>query len=162
MLFYPEGFSELWARASGEQGQVFYFRWPPGRTAVQAVSMHNPEVCLSSIGMRKIRALDPAVITVRGETIPFRSWLFDQKGRPVYVFHALLEEGEREWGPGGLPDDSPAGRLKGVLSGHRNRGQRMVEIALWNMPGEDAARQALDAYLREVLSTPSSPTHSSP
>jgi exosortase/archaeosortase family protein len=49
MLFYPEGFSERWIRDDGKQRQVFYFRWPAGRTAVQAVSMHNPEVCLSSI-----------------------------------------------------------------------------------------------------------------
>jgi len=151
MLFYPEGFSERWMKVNGEQGQVFYFRWPAGRTSVQAVSMHNPEVCLSSIGMHLVHPLAPMNFERAGVTIPFESWLFEQKGRSVYVFNTLLEDGKHE-GSTEVLDDSPKGRLHSLAIGRRNQGQRMIEVAFWNMPDEAAARAALSLYLGEVLS----------
>jgi exosortase/archaeosortase family protein len=151
MLFYPEGFSERWMKVNGEQGQVFYFRWPAGRTSVQAVSMHNPEVCLSSIGMHLVHPLAPMNFERAGVTIPFKSWLFEQKGRSVYVFNTLLEDGKHE-GSTEVLDDSPKGRLHSLAIGRRNQGQRMIEVAFWNMPDEAAARAALSLYLGEVLS----------
>ncbi|MEI6377849.1 MAG: hypothetical protein WCO97_11710, partial [bacterium] len=151
MLFYPEGFSERWMKADGEQGQVFYFRWPAGRTSVQAVSMHNPEVCLSSIGMHLVQPLAHLSFEWSGMTIPFEAWLFEQKGRPVYVYNTLLEDGQVE-GSTEVLDDSPKGRLHSLATGRRNQGQRMVEVALWNMPDEAAARAALSLYLSEALS----------
>jgi len=160
MLFYPEGFSERWITPENRLGQSFYFRWPAGRTSAQAISMHNPEVCLSSIGMKLKEPLPPMNYSDTGVTIPFRSWLFDQQGRPVYVFHAIIEDGR-----GGVPDslgvidDSPRGRLNATLQARRNRGQRLVEVALWNMSGEEEARAALADYLRGALtvSTVASP-----
>jgi len=160
MLFYPEGFSERWITTENHLGQSFYFRWPAGRTSAQAISMHNPEVCLSSIGMKLKEPLSPMNYTDTGVTIPFHSWLFDQQGRPVYVFHAIIEDGR-----GGVPDslvaidDSPRGRLNATLQARRNRGQRLVEVALWNMSGEEEARAALADYLRGAMtiSTVASP-----
>lgn len=150
MLFYPEGFSEKWIAGPGEQGQVFYFEWPPGRMAAQAVSMHNPEVCLSNIGLVMKSPLLPAVFSVGEEQIPFNCWLFDDRGSPVYVFHALLEQGA-DAGSGKILKDSPSGRLRALLSGHRNHGQRMVEVALWNLPSYQAARLALSQYLHDSV-----------
>jgi len=157
MLFYPEGFSERWMKADGEQGQVFYFRWPAGRTSVQAVSMHNPEVCLSSIGMHLVQQLAPLSFEGAGVKIPFKSWLFEQKGRLVYVYNTLLEDGKLE-GSTDVLDDSLRGRLQNLFSGRRNQGQRMVEVAFWNMPDEAAARAALSLYLFEALSLGDLPT----
>jgi exosortase len=157
MLFYPEGFSERWIRDDGKQGQVFYFRWPAGRTAVQAVSMHNPEVCLSSIGMHMLHPLAPLNYEVAGLTIPFKSWLFEHKGRPVYVYNTLMEDGRGDSSLDGLRD-SLMGRLESLVSGRRNQGQRMVEVAFWNMPDEAAARAALSLYLSEAVSLGDLPT----
>lgn len=157
MLFYPEGFSERWTKLNGEQGQVFYFRWPAGRTSVQAVSMHNPEVCLSNIGMHLVKPLDPLSFEQKGVTIPFKSWLFEQHGLSVYVYNTLLENG-RLAGSSEALDDSLGGRLKNLADGRRNLGQRMVEVAFWNMPDEAAARAALCLYLGEVLSFKELPT----
>ena len=151
MLFYPKGFSERWMKTNGEQGQVFYFRWPAGRTSVQAVSMHNPEVCLSSIGMHLLRPLAPVRFEEGGMVIPFKSWLFEQNGRPVYVYNTLLEDGGVDGTTEEL-DDTPKGRLHSLLLGRRNQGQRMVEVALWNIPDEGVARDALAKYLRQVVS----------
>jgi hypothetical protein len=157
MMFYPEGFSEKWVGTSGEIAQVFRLEWPPGRTALQSVQMHSPEVCLSNLGMRMERHLDDAEFGYPAEKIRLHGWLFSQHGRPVYVFHAIMEQGSA------LPDrenvdQSLKGRLRNVTLGKRNRGQRMVEVAFWNLPSEAAARDALKRYFQETLTM--SPTMS--
>jgi len=150
MLFNPEGFSEKWITSAGVQGQAFYFRWPAGRTSVQAVAMHRPEVCLGNIGMRMKQALYPVNATVNGFMIPFRAWLFEQNGKPVYVFHAVVEDGGAGRKPEAIPD-TMTGRLQRVLGGRRNQGERVVEVAFWNVPDEISARSELMRYLREVV-----------
>jgi exosortase/archaeosortase family protein len=150
MLFYPDGFSEKWTGASGEMGQSFYFEWPPGRTALQSVRMHSPEVCLSNIGMRMEGILDDAEFGSPAGMVRLHGWLFSQHGRPVYVFHSIMEQDssspERE-----SLDQSLKARLSNVVMGKRNRGQRMVEVAFWNIPSEAAARDALERYFQETL-----------
>lgn len=151
MLFYPEGFSERWLIGDNAGGQAFYFRWPAGRTSQQAVTMHRPEVCLSNIGMKLIRSLPSRDYSLEGITIPFRSWLFEQRGGPVYVFQALIEEGRPGSGMTSQLDDTLPGRLRSVLEGRRNRGQRMIEVAFWNLPDAQSAGEALDRYLQGAL-----------
>lgn len=151
MLFNPEGFSERWVTPSGVLGQVFYFRWPAGRTAVQAVSMHNPEICLYSIGMHMVRKLAPFTVERNGVTIPFRAWLFEQQGRPIYVFHAIVEDGATKEGAAEAIPDTLRGRLHRLRVARRNAGERMVEVAFWNLPDEAAARREMAAYLGDVL-----------
>ena len=151
MLFYPEGFSERWLIGDHAGGQSFYFCWPAGRTSQQAVTMHRPEVCLSSIGMKLIRPLPARDYYSEGITIPFRSWLFDQKGVPVHVFQSLIEEGRDGGGATSQLDDSLRGRLRVVMEGRRNRGQRMIEVAFWNLPDEQSAGKALEQYLQGAL-----------
>jgi len=151
MLFYPEGFSERWPIGDHAGGQSFYFRWPSGRTSQQAVTMHNPEVCLSSIGMKLVRPLPNHVFESVGIAVPFRAWLFQSRGVPVWVFQALVEEGGDRAGEERLFDDSPMGRLRALLEGRRNRGQRMIEVAFWNLPNAQSASMALDRYVEGAL-----------
>jgi hypothetical protein len=119
--------------------------------AVQAVSMHNPEVCLRSIGMREVSPLSPLSVQKNGITIPFRSWLFEQNGRPVYVFQAIVEDGAAKEGEPEVIPDTLRGRLHRLRAARRNAGERMVEVAFWNLPNEAAARTEMLNYLQEVL-----------
>ena len=150
MLFYPKGFSEKWIASRGAEGQVFYFQWPPGRMAAHAVLMHNPEVCLSNIGMILTSTLKPIIFKIGDVQIPFNAWLFNDHGRPVYVFHTLMEQGAYS-SDTQLLNDSPIGRLHAVLAGRRNHGQRMIEVAFWNLANEQEARLALAHYLHESV-----------
>lgn len=159
MLFYPDGFSEKWIESRKAQGQVFYFQWPAGRVAAQAVTMHNPEVCLSSVGIVMNASLQPLVFKMGKEELTFKAWLFSDNGNPVYVFHTLVEQGARS-GVSEMLSDSPIGRLRAVLTGHRNHGQRVVEVAFWNLSNESEARQALVRYLQKSIAPAA--THSVP
>lgn len=153
MLYYPEGFSELWKFNGDAQGQVFYFRWPPGRTSAQALTMHNPEVCLSNIGMHLLKPLSPISYESSAVKIPFKSYLFEQQGHPVYVFHALMEDAGTDGNASEALDDSPRGRVRSLFAGRRNLGERMIEIAFWNLSDEASARNALSEYLKAAMTS---------
>ncbi|MEY2906244.1 MAG: hypothetical protein RLZZ408_715 [Verrucomicrobiota bacterium] len=155
MMFYPEGFSERWTGSSREKAQSFILSWPPGRTALQSVRMHSPEVCLSNIGMRMEGTLADAEFGSPAGMIRLHGWLFSQHGRPVYVFHAIMEQGSASPESESV-DQSLKGRMRNVMLGKRNRGQRMVEVAFWNLSSEAAARDALKRYFQETLTV--SPT----
>ena len=152
MLFYPQGFSEKWSGSGGEIGQVFVFQWPTGRTALQSVQMHSPEVCLASMGMHLEKKLADFNINYgAGGELLLHSWLFTQQGRPVYVFHSILEQSEGPLGSSITTDQTSKGRLENLKLGKRNRGQRMIEVAFWNLHDESQARGALARYLGESL-----------
>ena len=118
--------------------------------------MHHPEVCLASIGMHLQKPLKPFVYENNGTRIPLRAWLFESHGRPVYVFHAILQEAVEAGTEAEDQEDSLKGRLGNFMQGRRNHGQRMLEVALWNLPDETAAREALVHYLNEAISFPPS------
>jgi hypothetical protein len=50
-----------------------------------------------------------------------------------------------------VADQSPISRIASVGLGKRNRGQRMLEIALWNLHDESEARAVLANYLSDSL-----------
>ena len=152
MLFYPRGFSEKWMGASGEVGQVFFFEWPAGRTALQSVQIHSPDVCLVSMGMHLEKPLaDVNIGSGTSGGLPLHAWLFTQNGRPVYVFHSILEEDGRRMGETIATDQATTSRLDNLRLGKRNRGQRMIEIAFWNLHDESEARAALASYFADSL-----------
>jgi len=161
ILFFPDGFSEKFVDASGLRWQVFYFRWPPGRTAVQAVGVHDPRTCLASIGMELESQLAPMIIEVEGVAFPFRVFLFRAGGRPVLVFHAILSDDTREGGINefagmndAMEDYSMAGRFKMMARGIRNSGQTLFEAAVWGTTDVAEASNSLKAFLgRAVLKT---------
>jgi exosortase len=160
MLFHPDGFSEKWIGSAGEQGQVFVFQWPAGRTALQSVQMHSPEVCLSSMGMhleKKLCDFDMGNMT-RG--LRLHAWLFSQQGRPVYVYHSIFEQDDGAAGSNTPTDQAPLSRFENLKLGKRNRGQRMVEVAFWNLHDETEARAALSRYLAESMTMTPAPFNS--
>ena len=148
MLHHPTGFSERWIASPGHPAQVFFFEWPAGRTSAAELSMHNPEVCLKSIGMTRDRELAPLRFTLPGGgTISFRSWIFEDHGVPVHVFHGMQE-------PGSGSVNAEEGRfawLEALRAGLRSQGERMIEVAFWNLPDESSAVGALRDYLDASL-----------
>ena len=50
-----------------------------------------------------------------------------------------------------VADQTPIARIASVGLGKRNRGQRMLEVALWNLQNESEARSALASYLSDSL-----------
>jgi exosortase/archaeosortase family protein len=157
ILFFPDGFSERFADSEGRTWQVFYLRWPAGRTAIQALNIHDPRTCLASIGMVLEKQLPSLTIQVGKESFRFRVFLFRDAGRQVLVFHSIIAGGiSTEHDYRGIETVSGEeytleGRWKVVTKGMRNRGQTLLEAAVWNTTDVAAAANTLAAFLVRTM-----------
>jgi hypothetical protein len=157
ILFFPEGFSERFADSAGRAWQVFYLRWPAGRTAIQALNIHDPRTCLASIGMVLEKQLPSLTIQVGKESFRFRVFLFRDAGRPVLVFHSIIAGGaSAEHSPEANETLSGEeytlkGRWKVVTKGIRNRGQTLLEAAVWNTTDVATAANTLAGFLARTM-----------
>ena len=156
VLFHPEGFSETFRDTEGYKWQFFFFRWPPGRTAIQALGIHDPRTCLGSLGMEMKRHLPSATIEAHGVEFPFRVYEFDDSGRRLLVFHAILSDGSKTNPIPELdaerPYDSLLGRWEAVKNGSRNSGQSLLEAAVWDTDDPAAAAETLRQFLERAVS----------
>ena len=156
ILFFPEGFSERFRDTEGRRWQFFYFRWPAGRTAVQAINIHNPQTCLGSIGLNLVRQLPPVEIRAGGMVLPFNVYVFEDQGRPLLVYHSIIADRLQESHDAptmelASGDTTLGGRWKSVAQGTRNRGQRLLEAAVWGTDNVVEASSALQRFLEQAI-----------
>ena len=152
LLFPDTAYSEQWRDDNGWQWQAFYFHWPPGPTSVQsAFVVHDPRVCLGAAGFQLEAKLPSWIAEANGFRLPFRRYLFRDRGRPVHVFHAVVED---DGTPSGADDDSnfdSSVRWKNLLAGRRNRGLRVLEFAVRGPQDPAAAEKAAQQWLNRRL-----------
>ncbi|MEI8292368.1 MAG: exosortase/archaeosortase family protein [bacterium] len=157
ILFHPEGFSERFIDSHGRNWQYFYLRWPAGRTAIQALNIHDPRTCLASIGMKLEKQLPSVTLHPGGQSFRFRVFLFRDAGRPVLVFHSIVADGVSESHSVSGEDDMGSGEytLKGrweiVKKGIRNRGQTALEAAVWGTSDVSSAANSLTSFMTLAL-----------
>jgi hypothetical protein len=94
----------------------------------------------------------PAQVGAAGFTIPFRRFLFSDRGSLLYVFQSVVKDDS----PGEFSEETPgefsaAGRLRSVLSGRRNRGLRVLEVAIWGARDLPDAQARLQTCLEQRL-----------
>jgi exosortase/archaeosortase family protein len=150
-LRYPEGFSETWRDGGGRRWQWFYFRWLPGRTATQVTRVHNPTVCLPGVGMTLEKELPTLTYQTGDLRILFHAYHFTDRGIPLYVFHSISEDFsayDAAPAPDGYEIQS---RLRAVVEGRRNRGQRLLEFAVSGARDSQDAETALRNLLDESI-----------
>ncbi len=119
--------AEEWRDADGIQWFLYYFRWEPGRTAIRsAMAVHDPTNCLAAVGMTLEKEFPFDPVEVAGFEIPFHRFLFTRRSEPVYVFHAVESD------DGTIREEKFSGetRLQAVREGRRNRGLRVLEVAV--------------------------------
>jgi exosortase len=129
LLFPDTAFSDQWRDEEGWQWQAFYFRWKPGKTSVQsAFVVHDPRTCLGAAGFELDRKLPAWTAEIGSFRIPFQRYIFLDRGRPVHVFHAVVED---DGNPIVTGDEfGRDARWDNILSGRRNRGLRVLEFAV--------------------------------
>lgn len=147
ILYYDEAKSAAWEDPRGVRWWSFFAHWKPQRAALQLVRSHSPEICLPAIG-RTFRMARPD-LNLRAGSVPldFRSYEFEQNGRPLFVF-VCIQEDKRVAANSTDPDEwNLRGRLRAAFQGKRNLGQRLLEIAV---SGLDDFAQATDAVSKTV------------
>ncbi len=160
ILLRPEtSLSEQWRDDNGWQWQSFYFRWLPGPTSVQsAFVVHDPRVCLGAAGFELETKLPDWTAEAAGFRIPFRRYLFLDRGRPVHVFHAVIEDdGSAVSTTSDAAGFDAATRWENLRLGRRNRGLRVLELAVRGPQDPAVAEAEAAAWLqRRIIPDPGS------
>ena len=139
-LRFNEGESAAWRNNDKTAWQMIYLRWKPGRVAAHLARNHTPEVCLPATGknLREISEMQP--IHVENLALPFRCYITEQNGRPLFVFYSLWEEGASEQR---VTTEFLTARTRweAVMQRRRNPGQRVLQIVI-SGPGNFAEAEA--------------------
>ena len=152
IMQFDEGSSANWADAEGRDWLGFYFRWWPaasvyGRMKVALAKGHSPEICLQATGWTLDSELDPAIAEAGdGFTLPFRRYIFEQNGKTLYVFFAVVEDQLNASVPGVFRAGT-SDRIRAAVAGSRNFGERSVEVAVTGFTSADDAWQSFQKKL---------------
>jgi len=155
VLLYPDtAISEQWRDESGCLWQSFFFHWPPGPTSVQsAFIVHDPRVCLGAVGFELESKLPSWTASAGGFRIPFQRYLFRDRGRPVHVFHAAIEDDGTPTAADNQAVFGAGTRWDNVLRGRRNRGLRVLELAVRGAEDAAQAERAAQRWLQHRIIT---------
>jgi exosortase len=152
LLKFNKGGTASWVADAGYPFQMYYLDWEPGRVSKFLSSSHYPTVCLPATGLKLVSEMGVWDCTLDGLQIPFATYIFDESGRDVYVFHAIIED--RPLKPGehfSYRQVTSSERLTSVLNGERNLGQHVIGIALKGAVSPDDARQIVVRVLKSVI-----------
>ena len=152
LLFPDTAYSEQWRDDNGWQWQAFYFHWPPGPTSVQsAFIVHDPRVCLGAAGFELETKLPSWTAEANGFRLPFQRYLFRDRGRPVHVFHAVVEDDGTASGVDNEFSFDRNIRWDNLRNGRRNRGLRVLEFAVRGPQDPAAAEAAAQQWLNQRI-----------
>jgi exosortase len=152
LLFPDTAYSEQWRGENGWQWQAFYFHWPPGPTSVQsAFIVHDPRVCLGAAGFELETKLPTWTAEANGFRLPFQRYIFRDRGRPVHVFHAVVEDDGTASGVDNEFSFDKNIRWQNLLAGRRNRGLRVLEFAVRGPTDSSAAEAAAQEWLNRRI-----------
>lgn len=153
ILHYDEAKSAVWEEPRGVRWWAFFARWKPQRAALQLVRSHSPEICLPAIG-RNFRMARPD-LNLRAGSAPldFRSYEFEQNGRPLFVFVCIQEDKRVASSAADSEEWNVRGRLRAAFNGKRNLGQRLLEIAVSGVDDFAQATEAVSKTVNEIVKT---------
>jgi hypothetical protein len=152
LLKFNDGATASWEAEGGYPWQMYALNWRPGRVSKFLSSSHYPTVCLPATGLKLVAELGVWECRVNGLLLPFSTYLFNQAGQDVYVFHAIVEDrpvsaGERYT----YRQVDSMERLRSVWRGERNLGQHVIGIALLGAGSPDDARVIARRVLEPVI-----------
>jgi exosortase len=157
ILHYDDASSAAWEDPAGVHWWSFFARWKPQRAALQLVRSHSPEICLPAIGRTFLAERPRLTVTARPAPLEFRSYEFEQQGRPLFVFVCIQEDKLAAPGSGPSEEWSMRGRLLAAIHGKRNLGQRLLEIAVIGLNDFTQAKEAVEKTVSEIVE-PEKPT----
>ena len=152
VLHYDEASSAAWEDPGPVRWWSFFARWKPGRTALQLVRSHSPEICLPATG-RIFRDERPS-LSIQAGPVPldFRVYEFEEAGRPLFVFVSLQDDKAEALDAKAGPEEWNArGRLRAAWRGRRNLGQRLLEIAVTGFDDYGRAKEAAARTVNEIV-----------
>ncbi len=139
-----------WREDDGSEWTMFYFRWLPGVATSRIVARwHNPDICLTAAGFKRVAEYAPLFIRKDGFELAFRTYRFDVQDRKTFVFFCVWEDRAES---GAVPEEwTPSSRWRAVLQRKRKLGQQVLEVAISGPDNEKAAREAFEKRVTALL-----------
>jgi exosortase len=154
ILHYDDAKSAAWEDPPGVRWWSFFAHWKPQRAALQLVRSHSPEICLPAMGRTFRRSRPELNLNAGGALLlEFRSYEFEQNGRPLFVFVCIQEDKRVASSSTDSAEWNLRGRLRAALHGKRNLGQRLLEIAVLGLDDFAQAADAVSKTVREIVTT---------
>ncbi|MFL6584105.1 MAG: exosortase/archaeosortase family protein [Chthoniobacterales bacterium] len=151
ILRFNSAESASWRGADSSEWWGFFARWEPGRTALQLVRSHSPDICLPAVGRQFERELPTTHFDSAAGALGFHAYQFIQEGKPLFVFVCIQEDKFARGAELQAGDWSSAGRLRAVRQGQRNLGQRLLELAVTDLGDFEQARTAAAEVVRAIV-----------
>ncbi len=151
LLRFDEGKQGQWNEPDGTLWQAFYFNWLPGRVAGFLAKRHTPEICLEAVGMKLIAGPKLEMVNVHGVNLPIRCYTFeDAQKNLIQVFHCRWEAGAEN--NTYVENESARFNLvRAVWTGRGNKGQKVLEFAIYGQDDLETAKQALIQHLENLI-----------
>ncbi|HEX2853316.1 MAG TPA: exosortase/archaeosortase family protein [Opitutaceae bacterium] len=152
LLKFNRGGTADWIAEAGYHFQMYYLDWDPGRVSKFLSSSHYPTVCMPATGLTLVKEMGVWDCKLGELQVPFATYIFDERGRDVYVFHAIIED--RPLRPGehfSYRQVTSEERYDSVRRGERNLGQHVIGIALRGASSEEDARELVVRVLKNVI-----------
>ena len=158
LLKFNDGATASWETEGAYPWQMYALNWAPGRVSKFLSSSHYPTVCLPASGLTLVAELGVWECNVNGLRLPFTTYLFNQAGREVYVFHAIIEDRPLQAGDRtSYRQVDATERLRSVWRGERNLGQHVIGIALLGAASPEDARAIVSRGLQPVIRPDANP-----
>jgi len=152
ILHYDEASSAAWEDPGPVRWWSFFARWKPGRSALQLVRSHSPEICLPAVGRIFRGEQSPLSIQAGLVSLDFRVYEFDEAGRALFVFVSIQDDKtEASAAKAGPEEWNALGRLQAAWRGRRNLGQRLLEIAVTGFDDYGGAKEAAAKTVNEIV-----------
>ncbi len=154
-LSFDGGGQCAWEETSGEYWQLVYFRWLPSRSLYARVrsqmnKAHQPEHCLIASGMKLVQNLGVGSYQVGTVTFALRKYVFEADGRLLRVYYGQYEDSSPPDSVASYREDT-ASRIEAALSGSRNYGLRILELAVAGVADEVQAELAVQRQLAKLI-----------
>lgn len=144
--------SANWTDPDGSHWESYYLSWKHGSKTAQAARGHWPEICMPNAGKS---LLAPPVVkhfNVHGLPLPFRTYVFGDTAKPIYLFHLVWEERSSPTRNLDLAiKQSFASRIQAAWDGKRNLGQQLLEVVIGGFEDPEKVEAAFKARLEKMI-----------
>ncbi|MFM8458199.1 MAG: exosortase/archaeosortase family protein, partial [Chthoniobacterales bacterium] len=150
MLRYDRGFQRSWRDAGGRQWHMIFVEWDPKRMSLHYAQPHLPEQCQRMIGREIISKSELRKAEVNGVTIAYNLYKI-RAGADEFCLMYVINDDRVSGQEVTVERATPANRMKAVMAGRRNMGQRSMQLALVGEPNAAVAEHEMLQLLPQLV-----------
>lgn len=150
VLRYDRGFQRSWRDLQGRQWSLIFTEWKPGRMSLHYAQPHLPEQCQKMLGRTIVSKSELRKMEINGVGIVYNLYKI-RAGREEFFLMYIINDDRISGEEITVERATPINRIKAVLAGRRNMGQRSIQLAVLGETDADKAEQAMKAALPKFL-----------